>query len=265
MNFDLPQIVRYLLIINLAFFGLQHLFPVFDQTVALYFVHSEYFHAFQFVTYMFAHANIGHLFGNMLGVFFFAPLLEQVWGPKRFLIFYLATGIGAGILYSGIHYYEIMRIQEGMNTYIAHPSPSAYVQFFSSYFPSLHNADIINFGNSFEEHASDPKAIQESVEIVRTVYEQLSGVNTPMVGASGALFGVLIAFAMLFPNTEMMLLFFPFPIKAKYFVSAYLAYEVWKLIENNPNDNVAHLAHIGGAAIGFVLVKIWQQNRRTFY
>jgi membrane associated rhomboid family serine protease len=264
MNFDLPPVVRYLLIINLIFFGLQALIPVFTDYVCLYYATSDYFHTYQLLTYMFAHGGFGHLLGNMLGLFFFGPLLEQVWGPQRFLIFYLATGIGAAVLYLGIQYYQVWHVQMGVQEYISNPTPNALAHFFKNYAPEFYDGNLRNleiFGNA----PKDPENIRESINLVKTISEQYRSMPGQMLGASGAIFGILIAFATLFPNTEMMLLFFPFPIKAKYFVTMYLAYEVWKLYERNPNDHVAHLAHLGGAAIGFIIVKIWQRNRRTFY
>ena len=264
MNFDIPPVVRYLLIINGAFFLMGLLNPVFTDYVSLHYAHSPYFHVYQFVTYMFAHADAGHIFGNMLGLFFFGPLLERVWGPQRFLVFYLVTGIGAGLLYVGIQFYQVWHLEAGVNEFIANPTPNALTHFFKNYAPDVYDANLA-YINDFASHAKDPEAIRRIVEDMSGFLANVKNANGQMLGASGAIFGILIAFATLFPNTEMMLLFFPFPIKAKYFVTMYLAYEVWKLYERNPNDNVSHLAHIGGAAIGFILVKIWQRNRRTFY
>jgi membrane associated rhomboid family serine protease len=264
MNFDLPPVVRYILIFNLVFFGLEILVDGFVSYSSLYYVNSTHFYPFQIVTYMFTHADIGHIFGNMLAVFFFGPLLERVWGPKRFLIFYLTVGVSVAVLYLGIQYGQVLQMEMGMNEYIANPNPDSFAHFFRHYAPKYYEENLNNV-QIFAENPTNPTNIKNSIEVVKSVFFSFKSLNGQMLGASGAVFGILIAFAMLFPNTEMMLLFFPFPIKAKYFVTLYLAYEVWKLYERDPNDNVSHLGHVGGALIGFIIVKIWQRNRRTFY
>ncbi len=262
MNFNITPVVRNLLLINVGIMLIQTLYPVLDHILGLHYLKSHYFLPFQFVTYMFAHGNFSHLLSNMLGLFFFGPLLEQVWGSKRFLFFYMFTGIGAGLIYTGIHYYEVSQIESAMSAFIQDPNPDALASFFRNYASNLYDSNL-NFINTYAANPSDQNLIKNSVSFVKEIYRM--NADTPMVGASGAIFGILIAFAMLFPNTEMMLLFFPFPIKAKYFVAMYGAYELWAGVHQSPGDNVAHFAHLGGMLFGFILVQYWKKNRKIFY
>jgi membrane associated rhomboid family serine protease len=125
------------------------------------------------------------------------------------------------------------------------------------------DSEWYNFIENFGDNPNSSSYINESKRRVNYLYEREA--NIPLVGASGAIFGILMAFALLFPNTEIFLLFFPFPIKAKYFVLFYGLYEVYALVERAPGDNVAHLAHLGGMLFAFVLVKVWQKDRNNFY
>jgi len=170
------------------------------------------------------HGNIAHILFNMLALFFFGPILEYSVGPKRFLNLYFICGIGAIILQWIVQAIQIHGITGGF--IISHPELD------SSY---------MAFGQSAQ---------------------QLYGIyNTPIVGASGAIFGLLVAFAMLYPNMEMMILFLPIPIKAKYIVPGYILIEIWSGIGQRSGDNVAHFAHLGGALFGFLVVKFWRLNR----
>jgi len=174
----------------------------------------------QLITHMFMHGGIGHIFSNMFGVFMFGSILEKVWGAKRFLFFYMATGFGAVVLHMLVQGFLVYQSTGSVNPSMAllEAHPEAWGTYFSS-----------------------------------------------TVGASGALFGVLIAFGMLFPNTELYLMFIPIPVKAKYFVSLYVVYELYRGITMSQGDNVAHFAHLGGALFGFLLVKYWNRNRFTLY
>jgi membrane associated rhomboid family serine protease len=212
---NLTPVVRNLLIINVLVFVLQNISGI---NLSHYFAFHSFtfsdwgrFNPIQIFTYMFLHHDLGHIFSNMLGLFFFGPMLEHFLGGKRFLILYIVSGIGACFLHGGISMYEI------------------------SQFP---------------------------VDSPEYLY-LMSGEG--MVGASGAIFGILGAFAYLFPNTEMMLLFFPFPIKAKYFVSLYALYEIFKGLRPTAGDSVAHFAHIGGLIFGILLIIIWNKKSSRFY
>ncbi|MEN7550356.1 rhomboid family intramembrane serine protease [Rapidithrix thailandica] len=267
MRFNITPVVKSLLIINILIFALDAILPMnLNELLALRHIQSEYFKPYQFITYMFLHANLGHVFFNMLGLFFFGPLLEQVLGPKRFLTFYMIAGIGAGVLYGGVNYYEINRVEKAVNEYIADPNPDAFVTFFYD-----HGEDylkrtreytrVFQFMNEqFPEAPNEPQNIESSIQIANNVYYIASNFST-MVGASGAIFGILMAMALLFPNMEVMLLFPPIPLKIKYMVLIFGGYSIYSILQDNPGDNVAHLAHLGGMLFGFVLVKYWKLPR----
>ena len=193
--FNITPTVRTLIIINVAVFLLQNFSDLFTAYIMLRPLSSPYFEPYQFFTYMFAHGGFGHIFFNMLALASFAPILEQYWGEKKFLFFYLATGIGAGIIYGVVNYF---------------------------FFP---------------------------------------GNESPMLGASGALYGILMAFGMVFPDLELMLLFPPIPIKAKYmvFVMGFITYAM------DRSGTVAHLAHFGGALVAFIIISYWKSQNRGRY
>ena len=260
--FSLTPIVRNLLILNVAFFIVDKYVIELTNGFALRSLLSPAFMPYQFVSYMFLHGNFGHLLSNMFGLFIFGPLLERVWGPKRFLFFYFFTGIGAGLLFSGINYVEMTNLREAVETYTAYPTPEGLADFFSKHAKELYQANL-DFLNKFEENPTNPSYIQDSVNFAKGLYQRQ--VNIPMVGASGAIFGILMAFGLLFPNTELFLLFFPFPIKAKYLVAFYGLYELYAGIQNAQSDNVAHFAHIGGMLFAFILLRYWNSQGNKFY
>jgi membrane associated rhomboid family serine protease len=136
------------------------------------------------------------------------------------------------------------------------------LDYLSKYNSRLYDLNL-DFLNRFENHATDPNFIQASIEMVRGDF--MREANIPMVGASGSVFGILMAFGLLFPNTELMLLFVPFPIKAKYFVTFYGLYELYSGIQNSPSDNVAHFAHIGGMLFAYILIRYWNNQRTNYY
>lgn len=227
----LPTIIKNLLIINgimfLATIALQSRVDLY-QYLGLHYFRSEYFKPFQFFSYLFMHGNFMHLFFNMFAVWTFGAALENVWGPKRFLFYYLFTGLGAGLI--------------------------QYLVFFLQIEPTL--AQLTEeFNHAF--------SAEDQLEILNVRASYLN--SHVVVGASGSLFGLLIAFGWLFPNAELIMLFFPIPIKAKYFVAIYGILELVSGISNNPEDNVAHFAHLGGMLFGFILLMIWRKDRRNFY
>lgn len=258
---QITPVVRNLLIANVVIFLIDRSYDLSSIFSLRSFLSPEY-RPFQYVSYMFLHGSFGHLFSNMFGLLIFGPMLERIWGPKRFLIFYFVTGIGAGLLFSGINYFELSQIRDGLAAYLNDPDPQNFIDFVSRhaefYYKSQHA-----FINSFEANPQSAQLIAQSKEMARAVFE--FNVNIPMVGASGAVFGILMAFGMLFPNTELFLLFVPFPIKAKYFVGFYGLYSLYSGFQNAPNDNVAHFAHLGGMLFAFILLKYWGSGRQKFY
>ena len=261
---NLTPTVRNLLIINVLVFFLGTLTKI-DLTAifGLRNFQAESFKPYQTVTYMFLHGNLGHLFSNMFGLFMFGSMLERLWGAQRFLFFYFFTGIGAGLLYLGINYYEANKLAQAITIYTQHPTPDSFVGFINKYTGGSGAIQLGDFLEKFRANPNDQSLINETVMAVKGFYN--SQLDIPMVGASGAIFGILMAFGYLFPNTEMMLLFFPVPIKAKYFVTFYGLYELYAGIQRTPGDNVAHFAHLGGMFFAIILLKYWGTERNKFY
>lgn len=204
----ITPVVKNLIIINIIVFLGQGAFPQMEFYLMGHYPLSPEFRPWQMITHMFMHGGFTHLLFNMFALFVFGSALEKVWGPKRFLIYYLLCGIGA------FFFYEFTL---GID-----------------------------------------------------IYQQIGSFNPNrdlgwVVGASGSVFGLLLGFGMLFPNTQLMLLFPPIPIKAKFFVIGYGVIELMMAFNNSPGDNVAHFAHLGGMLIGYILIKRWQKNRHNFY
>ncbi len=237
----MPDVVKNLLILNgLAFVALIVLDMQgvsLNRVAGLYYWQSPQFQPYQLVTHMFMHGGLMHIFFNMFALWMFGSPLEQVWGPKRFLTYYLATGLGAAALHLLVLHFQYVGVTAGMD-------PAAVREVLRE------GTQIISQGKNY----IDP----QMAELNRLL-------NVPTVGASGAVYGILLGFGMLFPNTRLMMLFFPVPIKAKYFVVGYALLELYMGFANNPGDNVAHFAHLGGMLFGFILIKLWQKQRNDFY
>ena len=261
----ITPMVKNILIINAAIYLIQYLFSLpFADWLGLRVIFAKDFQPYQFVTYMWVHGGFYHLFGNMFAVFIFGPLLEQVWGSKRFLTFYLICGIGAGVLYGAADFIEKYDLKQDTEAYLANPDPEQFQIFILDHRVSERGVqELANFADRFFEDPNDTNLVSQSKLYVRQIYELYS--NIPMVGASGAIFGILMAFAMLFPNTQLFLLFPPIPIKAKYLVLFYGLYEVYSEFNRSAGDNVAHLAHLSGMLIAFILLKYWQKQNGRFY
>jgi membrane associated rhomboid family serine protease len=232
-----------------------------DKYLALYYYKSSYFHPYQYITYMFMHGGFLHLFFNMYALFMFGSALEQVWGSKRFLIFYFITGIGAALIYTLVNYFSFAPMIQDAHAFMNTPSPELLRAFIKDYVSSP-NREIYDFINRWSELPNDTSLINSAIDMVNN--HITSVLNTPTVGASGAIFGVLLGFGMLFPNTQLMLLFPPIPLKAKYFVMIYGGIELYFSL-SQPGDSVAHVAHLGGMIFGFIMIKLWGKNRKNFY
>ncbi len=232
----LPPVVKNLLIINglffLAMLAFQSAFQMdLSKYLGLHYVASENFSPYQFVTYMFMHGGMGHIFFNMFALWMFGKTLEEVWGPKRFLTYYLVTGIGAAVIQTIITFIRIQSIEASLT------------------------ADLIDV-----VYREGGAILDQGMNYQNLAMAKLNlMINTTTVGASGAVFGLLLAFGMLFPNS-VIYLYFAIPIKAKWFVMIYGAIELYSGIANNPSDNVAHFAHLGGMIFGFFLIKYWKRN-----
>lgn len=232
----MPVVVKNLLIINGLFFLAKiALEPNIDLSGLLgaFYWKSEHFQPWQIITHMFMHGNFMHIFFNMFALWMFGSAIEQVWGPKRFLEYYLITGLGAFVLH-----YAIVAWQA--NALVQEVSPEM-LEMVKSEGRSL----LMNSRNYTNE----------------TLAQLNFAYNIPVVGASGAVFGLLLAFGMMFPDTRLIMLFFPVPIKAKYFVMIFGAIELFSGVANRPGDNVAHFAHLGGMLFGYILIKYWGKNK----
>lgn len=265
MNFGITPIVQRLLLINVIVFALTYLLQNsidLYRWLALYGMYSPEFIPFQFATYMFMHGGIMHIFGNMFGLYVFGPMLEHFLGSKKFLILYMVCGIGSGFLYWGVNSYEVHNIRQETVAYLSEPSPEAFADYVHSN-NSRQYQSYIDMIDHYGEHPDDVSLINQTKAEVQAIYAAQA--NFSLVGASGAIFGILMAFALLFPNTEMMLLFPPIPIKAKFLVGGYGLWELYKLYENRPSDNIAHFAHLAGMLFAFILIRYWKTNRNSFY
>lgn len=258
----LTPMVKNLLLITVAAYLIPSIlgWNNINSYLGLWHISSPNFKPYQFFTYMFAHGGFMHLLFNMLGLIFLAPLLEQFWGPKKFLTFYLITGIGAGVFYEGVKYTQTIPMKNKMEEYNANPNPDDFALYMSKYAPRYYNT-MYDFIEYYSEHEEAGRS--QSIVYVEQVYEAI--INVPMVGASGAIYGILMAFGMLFPNTKLMLLFPPIPIKAKYFVLILGGIAIYSQFMNSAGDNVAHLAHLGGMLFAFIMIKFWSKDRSNFY
>lgn len=258
----LTRVVKILLIANVAIFALGYLLKLdFAQLFGLRVFTSPQFNPTQLITHFFIHGGGMHLFSNMLSLFMFGPMLEGYLGEVRFLVFYFICALGAALLYSGVSYWEISQLQEAANIYLQNPSPDAFLRFVAQNASQL-QAQLLPFINDFSQSPDNITYQENAAELVKSlVFSQL---NQPMVGASGAIFGILMGFGYLFPNVTLVLLFPPIPLKAKYFIGIYALIELFAGIRPTAGDNVAHFAHIGGMLFAFLLLKIWNVNRNTF-
>jgi membrane associated rhomboid family serine protease len=280
----IPPVVKNLLIINglmwLATITFKVSFGVdFNELLGLHYFGSDLFNPYQFVTYMFMHATfdmqggivLSHIFFNMFALWMFGSAIENVWGSKRFLIYYLLTGFGAAILHYGIIYMEISPVLAQLDLVINSPSATAVADFASS----QSGSDILNginqeassyFYSLKQSFLANPDSTEIGNKMSAFLLELSDYIkDSPnVVGASGSLFGILLAFGMMFPNMRLMLLFPPIPIKAKYLVIGYGVMELYSAFQNNPNDNVAHFAHLGGMLFGFLIIKFWEKTGQSW-
>ena len=233
-----PPITKNLIIINVvmlvASMLFQRMFNVnLNGVLGMFFFQSPLFKPWQIVTHMFMHGGLGHIFFNMYALWIFGKTLESVWGSKRFLIYYLATGLGAAFFHQLVNYIQFA------------PEIAAL--------KGAYSVDRINYALLNEILQPGNQFYQFGRELMR-----------PTVGASGAVYGVLLAFGMLFPNTPLYIMFIPIPIKAKWLVIGFGGLELFLGITNS-GGNIAHFAHLGGMIFGFFLIKYWNKSTRNFY
>jgi membrane associated rhomboid family serine protease len=269
----LTPAVKNLIIINaILFMASMVLYSTFglriEDHLGLHLPTANAFNPFQMVGYMFLHANFPHLFFNMFALFMFGRLLESVWGTKRFLFYYFVTGIGAALIHIITQYMEVMPLLNAISDYMNNPSHAdlkmLLVQKMQPRTGEMQQL-FLEFSNSYNQ--LHPVNADKAASIARDFlikYREAYLNSFVTIGASGSVFGILLAFGMLFPNTQLMLLFPPIPIKAKYFVIIYGLIELTMGIRGSEMDNVAHWAHLGGMLFGFILIKYWK-NRGIYY
>jgi membrane associated rhomboid family serine protease len=233
-----PPVTKNLIIINvvmlLGTMFLQQVFRVNLNTIlGMYYFQSPLFAPWQIVTHMFMHGGIAHIFFNMYALWIFGKTLESVWGSRRFLIYYLATGLGAAFFHQLVNFIQFA------------PDIAAL--------KAAYSVDVIN-----------KALLSEILQPGNQFYAVGRDLITPTVGASGAVYGVLLAFGMLFPNTPLFLMFIPIPIKAKWLVIGFGLLELYLGITQS-GGNIAHFAHLGGMIFGFILIRYWNKFTRNFY
>ena len=268
----LPTVIKNLLIINVLCFLAQETFNSpnlafsIEDTFALHAWQSELFKPWQLITHLFMHGTWTHIFFNMLALWMFGSVLENVWGSRRFLVFYLVCGLGAALIHLLFLSYEMMPL---MRDYSAVIQEQASV---NGHYPALTNF-IDKYPMGFIEKDNLLRYLRDGLvpegtynDLIRKVNNYYQGsLNGATVGASGSVFGILAAFGYLFPNTYIYI-YMLIPVKAKWVVLFYGAVELWEGIRNSAGDNVAHWAHIGGAIVGLLIVITWNKgNRRNFY
>lgn len=238
----LTDAIKHLIIINvIMYFAPQFLNLDLTNIFALHYPLNEHFGIWQYVTHIFMHGGTMHLIFNMYALWAFGTPLEQMWGRNKFLFFYFSAGIGAGLIYTLANYYQFSGIYEQLVTLGMSPSEIQNILSTGQY-----NDDIITLSN-------------------KTMSEFYSLYHTPAVGASGAVYGILVAFGLTFPNAKLALIFFPVPIAAKYFIPLMIAGDLFFGMTKYSIGNIAHFAHIGGAIIGFIIAWYWKKNQFKTY
>ena len=241
--YSTPPVVKNLIILNALFFLAEMVLPAgagdwMIRHLGLFYWGSGNFQPLQLVTHMFMHASLTHLFFNMFALFMFGRILESVWGTQRFLIFYFVCGIGAGLLNSAVGWLEIHRLMEQYYAFQNAPSPALLAQLVERQLghPAQWVWEVVD---NWTNNPDSQQYIVAGKQLFRQIVELK--VNVPMIGASGAIFGILLAFGMLFPNTELYLMFIPIPIKAKYFVLGYGLLELFLGMQNSATDNYGQI------------------------
>jgi membrane associated rhomboid family serine protease len=246
---NIPPVTKNLLLLNIAFFIASLVLAQngmdISRKLGAHYFNSPLFQPFQIVTHMFMHSltDYFHIIFNMILLVMFGGHLERIWGSKRYFLFYVACGLGAIVLYNSIGMFQIYELKNALVS--------------DGYDLRILNSQVVS--ESFDSIEMHSLASQELLQ------NYINLTFSTMVGASGAIFGLLAGFAMLFPNTELMLLFPPIPIKAKYLIGGYFAFEVYSSIYRS-GDQIAHLAHVGGAIVGIIIILIWRKrDRSNFY
>lgn len=238
MNNKLTDAIKHLIIINVILFVAPQLLKLdFTNILALHYPKNDHFGIWQYATHMFMHGSFSHILFNMYGLWAFGTPLEQMWGKNKFIFFYFSAGIGAGLIYTLANFYQFNGIYEQLINFGLSASD---IQ------------DILNIGSY-----NDSRILLSNEEMIRFY----SLYHTPAVGASGAVYGVLVAFGLYFKDAKLALLFFPVPIAAKYFIPFIILGDLFFGMTKYSIGNIAHFAHVGGALIGFLIAWYWKKNQ----
>ena len=230
----ITETVKHLIILNVLFFAASSLLGLdLNNVLALYFPENEHFGIWQFVTHMFMHGGFTHILFNMYALWAFGSPLEQMWGRNKFDFFYFSAGLGAGLIYTAVNYFQFN---------------NAFQQLINSGISSTEILSLMDITKVYQN---------ETLQKVNEIY------NIPAVGASGAIYGVLVAFGMTFPNAKLALIFLPVPIAAKYFIPVLIALDLFSGVTGFSifGGGIAHFAHVGGAIIGFIIMWYWKKNQ----
>lgn len=236
----LTDAIKHIIIINVILFVAPQLLKL-DLTniFALHFPKNEHFGLWQYITHMFMHGSFAHILFNMYGLWAFGTPLEQMWGKKKFIFFYFSAGIGAGIIYTLVNYYQFNGV---------------YDLFLNAGLNPSEVLSILEKGSTNDYRVIE-NITQEQFNTITSLY------NTPAVGASGAIYGVLVAFGLYFKDAKLALIFLPIPIAAKYFIPIMILGDLFFGMTKYSVGNIAHFAHIGGALIGFIIAWYWKKNQ----
>lgn len=239
---NIPPITRNIIIINIVVFILTYVLQtdLMYRYLAAFYPFSPFFHSWQIITHMFMHGSFLHILFNLMTLYSFGPVLEQVLGDKKYVILYFVSGLGAFFLFNLWNFVEVEQIKSSL-------------QNLGFDLAGYMNGENVSFkGNS--------EAVLEQQGLVNKLQ---SIISVPMVGASGAIFGVIAAFATLYPDAKIMLMFIPVPVKVKYLMPVVIIVSIYLGVTGNAGG-IAHLAHVGGALVGFILVKIWKKHLYRF-
>lgn len=233
--------IKHLLIVNLLFFIATALYgDLFYEWFSLWYLQNPNFGIWQVVSHMFMHGGLMHIVFNMYALWAFGSPLERMWGTRKFLFFYFSAGLGAALIHTGVNYYHV---KQGLDVLTSAGISEAQV------------FDLLNQGKYNEAWLQvGPPGVVNAF---------LDSFFTPAVGASGAIYGILVAFGMLFPNSELFLIFLPVPIKAKYFIPALILLDLFSGVTGYSifGAGIAHFAHLGGALFGFIMMWYWKNNQ----
>ena len=260
----ITPVVKQLLILNIIFYIGSQLVPISYDLFSLYYPESEKFKIWQFLTHMFMHApfpNFTHVLFNMFALYSFGSALEHFWGGTKFLFFYISCGLGAALLHTGVNYLQIHSLLNSLSD----------LNLTKSEIATLLNADFSDvFNENGQMISGNIKSILDRVHCTQEQFNVIAEVRamtqSTVVGASGAIYGLLVAFAFMFPTAELGIMFIPIPIKAKYFVPGLLLIDLFlgfrgQSIFGAGSTGIAHFAHIGGALTGFVMMWFWKKNQ----